>query len=178
MGKLADELLRHYHINSDVNWCWYEDYMTYANNVLPEAMMYSYLVTGKMKYKKIAIITFDFLLSHYFMKGQLKVISNRGWFKKENERCFYGEQPIEVATTIIALDLFYDVTKNRKYKDQLKLAFIWFLGNNHLKQIMYNPENGASYDGLEDKHININQGAESTLCFFKARLIMEKYAEL
>jgi hypothetical protein len=48
-GKLADELLCHYHINSDVNWCWYEDYMTYANNVLPEAMMYSYLVTGKMK---------------------------------------------------------------------------------------------------------------------------------
>jgi glycosyltransferase involved in cell wall biosynthesis len=176
--KLADELLRHYHINSDVNWCWYEDYMTYANNVLPEAMMYSYLVTGKMKYKKIAIITFDFLLSHYFMKGQLKVISNRGWFKKQNERCFYGEQPIEVATTIIALDLFNDVTKNRKYEEQLKLAFAWFLGNNHLKQIMYNPENGASYDGLEDKHININQGAESTLCFFKARLIMEKYVEL
>jgi hypothetical protein len=30
---------------------------------------------------------------------------------------------------------------------------------------MYNPENGASYDGLEDKCININQGAESALCF-------------
>ena len=173
--KLADELLRHYNINSAEDWCWYEDYMTYANNVLPEAMMYSYLVTKKSKYKKIAIITFDFLLSHYFMKGQLKVISNRGWFKKQNERKFYGEQPIEVATTIIALDFFYELTQNTKYKDQLKLAFIWFLGNNHLKQIMYNPENGASYDGLEDTHININQGAESTLCFFKARLIMEKY---
>lgn len=175
--RLADKLLHHYNINSDESWCWYEDYMTYANNVLPEAMMYSYLVTGKQKYKKIAAVTFDFLLSHYFMKGQLKVISNRGWFKKENERFFYGEQPIEVSTTIIALDLFYEVTKNTKYKEQLKLAFIWFLGNNHLKQIMYNPENGASYDGLEDKHININQGAESTLCYFKARLIMEKYAE-
>jgi hypothetical protein len=173
--KLANELLRHYKIHSDRDWCWYEDYMTYANNVLPEAMMYSYLVTGKQKYKKIAMITFDFLLSHYFMKGQLKVISNRGWFKKENERVFYGEQPIEVATTIIALDLFYEVTKNKKYKEQLQQAFMWFLGNNHLKQIMYNPENGASYDGLEDTHVNINQGAESTLCFFKARLIMEKY---
>lgn len=173
--KLADELLRHYNINSAENWCWYEDYMTYANNVLPEAMMYSYLVTKNSKYRKIALITFDFLLSQYFMKGQLKVISNRGWFKKENERVFYGEQPIEVSTTIIALDLFYHVTKNKKYKDQLNLAFMWFLGNNHLKQIMYNPENGASYDGLEDKHVNINQGAESTLCFFKARLLMEKY---
>lgn len=175
--QLADKLLHHYNINSEENWCWYEDYMTYANNVLPEAMMYSYMVTKKPKYKKIATITFDFLLSHYFMKGQLKVISNRGWFKKENERKFYGEQPIEVATTIVALDLFYEVTRNKKYKEQLKLAFMWFLGNNHLKQIMYNPENGASYDGLEDTHININQGAESTLCYFKARLLMEKYAD-
>ncbi|MFQ3173128.1 MAG: glycosyltransferase involved in cell wall biosynthesis [Flavobacterium sp.] len=175
--KLANELLRHYKINSEADWCWYEDYMTYANNVLPEAMMYSYLVTGKMKYKKIALTTFDFLLSHYFMKGQLKVVANRSWFKKQNERTFYGEQPIEVATTIITLDLFNEVTRNRKYKDQLRLAFIWFLGNNHLQQIMYNPENGASYDGLEDKCVNINQGAESALCFFKARMIMEKYLD-
>jgi hypothetical protein len=45
--------------------------------------------------------------------------------KKKMKGIFYGEQPIEVATTIIALDLFNDVTKNRKYKEQLKLAF-WF----------------------------------------------------
>ena len=175
--QLADKLLDLYNLNSEEYWCWYEDYMTYVNNVLPEAMMYSHLATGEPKYLKIATITFDFLLSHYFMKGQLKVISNRGWFKKENERIFYGEQPIEVATTIITLDLFYEVTGNIKYKDQLNVAFNWFLGNNHLKQIMYNPGNGASYDGLEDKMININQGAESTLCFFKSQLIMERHLE-
>lgn len=175
--QLADRLLELYDINSEEYWCWYEDYMTYVNNVLPEAMMFSFLATADPKYLKIATITFDFLLSHYFMKGQLKVISNRGWFKKQNERVFYGEQPIEVATTIITLDLFYQVTGNVKYRNQLEVAFNWFLGNNHLKQIMYNPENGASYDGLEDKTININQGAESTLCFFKARLIMNKYTE-
>ena len=175
--QLADKLLELYNINSEESWCWYEDYMTYVNNVLPEAMMFSYLAIGEPKYLKIATITFDFLLSHYFMKGQLKVISNRGWFKKENERVFYGEQPIEVATTIITLDLFYQITGNVKYKEQIEVAFNWFLGNNHLKQIMYNTENGASYDGLEDTIININQGAESTLCFFKARLIMNKYSE-
>jgi hypothetical protein len=54
------------------------------------------------------------------------VVSNRSWFKKQNERNFYGEQPIEVATTIITLDLFNEVTRKEKYRDQLKLAFIWF----------------------------------------------------
>ncbi|MBW4359652.1 glycosyltransferase [Flavobacterium sp. NAS39] len=173
--QLADKLLNHYHINSDEDWCWYEDYMTYANNVLPEAMLFSFMATGDLKYKKIALITFDFLLSHYFMKGEFSVISNRGWFVKGRKKNTYGEQPIEVATTIITLHLFYEVTKNVKYRNQLNLAFSWFLGNNHLNQIIYNPVNGASYDGLEDRNVNINQGAESTLCFFKAQLIMNNY---
>jgi glycosyltransferase involved in cell wall biosynthesis len=172
---LTDKLLQHYKINSSVDWYWYEDYMTYANNVLPEAMMYSYMVTNDERMKEIAIVSFDFLLSHYFMKGELKVISNNGWFKKKNKRAFFGEQPIEVVTTIVALDLFYEITGDLKYRNQIDVAFSWFLGNNHLKQIMYNSINGASYDGLEDTQININQGAESTLCFFKAQMIMEKY---
>ena len=175
--QFANMLLHQYKISSKEDWHWYEDYMTYANNVLPEAMMYSFLTTKDKRFKRIAEISFDFLLAHYFMKGQLTVISNRGWFKKENERVFYGEQPMEVATTIIALDLFYNVTGKKKYRDQLELAFSWFLGNNHLKQIMYNTKNGASYDGLENKQVNINQGAESTLCFFKTQIIMEQYVE-
>ena len=151
--------------------------MAYANNVLPEAMMYSYLITDNTKFKEISEISLDFLLANYFMKGQLKIISNKKWFKKKNEKEFYGEQPIEVATTMISLDLFYKITKKKKYKNQLELAFSWFLGNNHLKQIMYNPINGGAYDGLEDKNININQGAESALCFFKAQILMDQYLE-
>tara|TARA_R110002126_G_scaffold26030_1_gene88408 strand:+ start:7981 stop:10281 length:2301 start_codon:yes stop_codon:yes gene_type:complete len=173
--SLANKLLQHYKVNYEQGWYWYEDYMTYANNILPEAMMYSYLITKNEDFKKIAEITFDFLLSQYFMKGQIKVISNKGWFKKKNERVFYGEQPIEIVTTIIALDLFYRITGKTRYKNQLEIAFSWFLGNNHLNQLMYNPKNGASYDGLEDTHVNINQGAESTLCFFKAQMIIDKY---
>ncbi len=175
ISQLADKLLNHYHINSDDEWCWYEDYMTYANTVLPEAILFSFLVTKDSKYKQIALITFDFLLSHYFMKGEFSVISNRGWFVKNKKKNSFGEQPIEVATTIAALNLFYEVTGNIKYKNQMNLAFSWFLGNNHLNQIIYNPVNGAAYDGLEDKNVNINQGAESTLCFFKAQLIINKY---
>ena len=178
INTFAQQLLKHFQVNSEEDWHWYEDYMTYANNVLPEAMMYSYLATKNNEYKKIAETSFDFLLTQYFMKGQITVVTNRGWFKKKNERNFYGEQPIEVATTIITLDLFYSVTGKKKYKNQLEIAYSWFLGNNHLKQIMYNPKNGASYDGLEDTNININQGAESTLCFMKVQLIMKNYNSL
>lgn len=177
LAKILVERLMHcYQLSTEPEWCWYEDYLTYANSVLPEAMMFAYLIIGKESYKEIAIVTFNFLLSNYFMKGQIKVISNQGWFHKRNERNFFGEQPIEIAYTILALDLFYEVTGKRKYKDQLKIAFSWFMGNNHLHQIMYNPANGAGYDGLEQTHVNIHQGAESSLCYFLARLVIEKYA--
>ena len=140
---LAEELLRIFNITSDKKWEWFEDYLTYANSILPEALLYAWLITKNKKYKDVAETTFDFLLSQYFMKGQIKVISNDGWFHKRNKRTFHGEQPIEVAYTILSLDLFYRVTHKKKYAKQLHTAFSWFLGNNHLKQIMYNPVNGA-----------------------------------
>lgn len=172
---LAGRLMDHYHLTSDPDWHWYEDYMTYSNSILPEALMYAHLITGNEHYKEIAVVTFDFLLANYFMKGKIKVISNKGWFHKRNERTFFGEQPIEIAYTVMALELFYEVTEKKKYRDQLGIAFSWFLGNNHLGQIIYNPVNGGCYDGLEKSHVNINQGAESTICYFIARSVMEKH---
>ncbi|SDD88808.1 Glycosyltransferase involved in cell wall bisynthesis [Pricia antarctica] len=172
---MVQKLLRYYEVTSDQDWNWYEDYLTYANSVLPEAMMNAYLILGNKKYKEIAEVTFDFLLSQYFMKGKIQVIPNKGWFHKRNERTFFGEQPIEVAYTMFTLELFYQVTQKIKYKEQLQIAFSWFLGNNHLTQIMYNPVNGGSYDGLEKENININQGAESTVCFLLARLVIDKW---
>ena len=173
---MVEKLLGYYELTSDQDWNWYKDYLTFANSVLPEAMMYAYLILGNKKYKEIAEVTFDFLLSQYFMKGKIQVIPNKGWFHKRNERTFFGEQPIEVAYTIFTLELFYQVTQKIKYKEQLQIAFSWFLGNNHLTQIMYNPVNGGSYDGLEKESININQGAESTVCFLLARLVIDKWA--
>lgn len=59
----------------------------------------------------------------------------------------------------------------------MKTAFSWFLGNNHLNQIIYNPCTGGCYDGLEDTYINLNQGAESTVSYLMARLTIEKYSD-
>jgi hypothetical protein len=56
----------------------------------------------------------------------------------------------------------------------MNVAFSWFLGNNHLNQVMYNSASGACYDGLEKHNVNINQGAESTLCFLMAQMTIER----
>jgi glycosyltransferase involved in cell wall biosynthesis len=172
--NLAKNLITRYDINREKNWEWFEEYMTYANSILPEAMLYAYLSTGKESYKRAALQTFDFLLSKMFVDGQLRVISNRGWYQKGSEPNRYGEQPIDVFCLIQTLDIFYKTFKLPQYKSMMHKAFGWFLGDNHLSQIVYNPLTGGCGDGLEKENVNLNQGAESTVCYLMARLIMER----
>jgi len=75
---------------------------------------------------------------------------------------------------MLALNRFYEVFEDPQYQEKMTIAFNWFLGANHLNQIIYNPCTGGCYDGLEDRHVNLNQGAESTLSYLIARLTMEK----
>ena len=171
---LADKLLEKYNTVSDTNWRWFEEYLTYANSTLPEAMLYAYLVTDKPSYKMIAHVTFEFLMSKLFIDKTITVISNQGWYQKGETPNRYGEQPIDVAYMIQALDLFYRVFKDKNYLHKLEIAFSWFLGNNHLNQIMYNPLTGGGYDGLEEHNVNLNQGAESSVCFLTSQLIVER----
>ena len=172
--SLADNLVSKYRGISDKKWNWFEDYLTYANSILPEAMLFASLSTGSALYKKIAKTTFDFLLSLTFKDNQIKVISNQGWYHRGKTVNEYGEQPIDVAYTILALQTFYQVFEDVTYKVKMKIAFDWFLGKNHLQQIVYNPQTGGCYDGLEQYHVNLNQGAESTISYLLSRLAMEK----
>jgi hypothetical protein len=175
ISKLADSLLSKYYDSNDEKWNWFENSLTYANSVIPEALLYAYLATNDYRYKEIALTTFNFLLSHIMDAKKIKVISNQGWHIKGNESNKFGEQPIDVAYTILSLDLFYEVFGLPEYRNHLENAFGWFHGNNHLNQIIYNPVTGGCHDGLEEHNVNLNQGAESSICYLLARLTMEKY---
>ncbi len=171
---LADDLVSKYSSVSDKKWKWFEEYLTYANSVMPEALLCAYLATGNQSYKGVAKSCLDFLLKIIFQKDEIKVISNQGWMKRGKRSHPYGEQPIDVAYTIMALDRFHEVFPTEGYQEKMTVAFNWFLGKNHLKKIMYNPVTGGCYDGLEEHHINLNQGAESTVSYLLSRLVMEK----
>jgi glycosyltransferase involved in cell wall biosynthesis len=174
---LANRLLQMYRHESSAEWNWYESYLTYANSILPEAMLCAFLVTGDPVYKITAKATFDFLIEKIFSENRISVISNKNWLqksKKSDPKDVGGEQAIDVAYTILALRKFHEVFHDENYKTKMNIAFSWFLGNNHLHQIIYNPVTGGCYDGLEDEYMNLNQGAESTVSYLMARFTMEK----
>ena len=172
---LANRMVQMYKHESNPEWQWFESYLTYANSILPEAMLYAWLLTDDMVYKGIAVLSLEFLLSHTFNENGIEVISNRKWLLKGAEAGKFGEQPIDVAYTILTLSKFYDVFAEEETRRKMEIAFNWFLGNNRLRQIIYNPCTGGCYDGLEETHVNLNQGAESTISYLMARLAIEKY---
>ncbi|MCC6371755.1 MAG: mannosyltransferase, partial [Bacteroidia bacterium] len=174
---LANRLVQMYRHEATNEWQWFENYLTYGNSVLPEALLCAWMDSGTVLYRDVAVATFDFLLSKTLPGKTLQLISNNGWLHKgeDDKRCRKGgEQPIDAAYTILALERFYRLLKNNDYKQKMEIAFEWFLGNNHLNQVIYNPCTGGCYDGLEEKSVNLNQGAESTLSYLMARLTIEK----
>jgi glycosyltransferase involved in cell wall biosynthesis len=172
---LSDRLVQMYRHESETGWQWFESYLTYGNSILPEALLYAWMSTGNYTYRDIAYQSFEFLLQHTFTEAGIKVVpNNNGWMQKGQEKAQFGEQPIDVAYTILALQFFYEIFQDQRYLDKMKIAFNWFLGQNHLGQIIYNPCTGGCYDGLEETQVNMNQGAESTVSYLMARLAMQK----
>ncbi|PJJ67314.1 glycosyltransferase [Chryseobacterium geocarposphaerae] len=176
LEELANRLVKMYQHEAKGNWLWFEGYLTYGNSVLPEALLFAWVATKNEMYKQIAEKSFAFLLSKIIVNDTIKVISNQGWLQKEskeNNTSNGGEQPIDVAYTILALSSFYKILDNEKYLQLMQNSFNWFLGKNQLNQIIYNPVTGGCYDGLEENNVNINQGAESTVSYLMARLSMD-----
>ncbi len=179
--ELANRLVQMYRHEAETDWEWFESYLTYGNSILPEALLCAWLATDKPIYQKIAKTSMDFLLSKIFTSNKIKVISNKGWLLKkdaQNQVAIGGEQAIDVAYTILALAKFQDAFPAEDYKNKMSIAFDWFLGKNHLHQIIYNPCTGGCYDGLEDTYINLNQGAESTVSYLMARMTIEKFIKI
>lgn len=162
---------------STPHWKWFEDKLTYANAVLPEAMLLASELFPSLGYHKIATNSMEFLCQKMISDGNLKVISNRGWYERGTIPNVYGEQPIDACYLIQALDSFYRICGDEIYHERIVIAFEWFLGRNHLNQIMYNPLTGGCFDGLEQNNVNLNQGAESSVCYLMARLTIAPYFE-
>ena len=67
----------------------------------------------------------------------------------------------------------YRATGDEKYRRYAYRAFEWFLGFNHLNQLVYDESSGGCHDGLGEHSLNFNQGAESTVMYLLARLALE-----
>lgn len=166
----CDRLVSLYRAVASPQWQWFENYLTYSNAVLSEALILGYKHTGNSEYFDIGRKTFKFLISQTFVNRIYAPIGQDGWHHKTGERRYFDQQPEDVAAMTCALASAYTVTKDAKYNKLMHEAFNWFLGDNSLKQVVYDRTTGGCYDGVGEGYINLNQGAESTTSYLLARL--------
>ncbi len=170
---LANKIFDLFKNNATEEWTWCEHTATYANAVLPHAL----IVAGKgipdEKMYDTGIKVLKWLLKiQTAPEGHLSVIGNDGWFDKSGNRSMFDQQPIEVKSLIDACLDTYIETGDRKWFEESERCLSWFLGQNDLQLPVCDYKTGGCSDGLERQGINGNQGAESTLAWIISLISM------
>jgi hypothetical protein len=173
MIDLIEQLLVLYEKVSSVEWRWFEEYLTYCNGRLPQALFEAYEDIKDRKYLRVAVDSFDFILKVQMKNGVFLPIGNNGWYKKGEHRALYDKQSVEASCMTEAALVAFRVTHNINFRVVAKNIFEWFLGRNASGLRVYNLNTGGCYDGITPQGLNLNQGAEATVAYLLARLDLE-----
>lgn len=168
--KLINQLLSHYKNNSDEDWKWFEDILTYDNAILPMSLFMGYEILGDNEILNVANNTSQFLENLTFKNGYFNPIGNKGWYPRGGKMAEYDQQSIDVMAMVLMYYQKYQITKNKEDLDKLFNTYLWFLGENSLRLPLFDHETKGCCDGLEEQGVNRNQGAESTLAYWISHL--------
>jgi len=146
------------------DWPWREARLTYANAVLPEAMMIAGDALADEALVKNGLEQLAWLLNRATANGFLSVAPASGAGPDDDGHQF-DQQPIEVAAIADACSRAHQLTGQHDWLDGVRVAADWFMGVNDGGVMMYDPTTGGGFDGLTPEGPNRNQGAESTLSF-------------
>jgi hypothetical protein len=145
-------------------WPWPEPRLTYANAVLPEAMIAAGSALDRPALQRRGMELLEWLLARETQPGHLSV-TPVGGSGVEDLGPGFDQQPIEAAALADACVRALDVDGGQQWRDGITAATDWFLGGNDSGVLMWDAHTGGGFDGLQRSGANLNQGAESTLAF-------------
>jgi len=178
LRNLANKLVKHYDENVNDDWKWFESLLAYDNGILPLALLSSSEILNDDKITKTAFESMNFLTKHTFKDNYLSIIGNEKWYRKNEERSVFAQQPIDAMAMVLMYRQAFHITKDKDYLNKLYISFLWFLGENDLRMSLYDFETQGCCDGFERSGVNRNQGAESTLAYLISHLtVLQAYEE-
>lgn len=163
--ELAGQLLARYRESSSPDWSWFEAEVTYCNARLPQALILAAGFLDDEQMLNTGLQALEWLHSIQEVDGRYSPIGSNGFYKRGGEPAVYDQQPVEACCMVSACLLAYRITGESAWADRAQQAFDWFLGRNSAEQWLYDPMTGGCRDGLNDRGVNENQGAEATLSF-------------
>jgi len=170
-AELAERLLNILKSNATPSWPWPEDTITYANGVIPHALVVSGSALKCPDMVDAGINSLRWLMDiQTDTRGHFVPIGNDGWFVRDGTPARFDQQPTEAQHMIDALLEVYRLTREERWCKDARCCFEWFLGRNDLQQAIADDTTGACSDGLHSDGVNQNQGAESTIAWLHASL--------
>ena len=156
-------------LDLDGEWPWPEETLTYENALLPRALIVAGRRLGDAKLRSTGLVVLDWLIEvQSSRRGIFTPIGNDGWWNHGGPRAEFDQQPIEATALILAAVAAYESTQDTGYIRAAEAAYAWFLGDNNVGLVVADAATGGCHDGLAEDHVNVNQGAESTLMWLTA----------
>jgi hypothetical protein len=156
------------------NWLWYEEVMSYANALLPHALLLCGQWLDRSDMAEAGLVSLQWLADLQRSPADHFVpIGNDGFYRRAGTKARFDQQPIEASTMVSACLEAHRMTGDEAWYQEARRSFEWFLGRNDLGLSLYDPTTGGCCDGLHPDRVNRNQGAESTLAFLLARVEMQ-----
>lgn len=175
--QLAQRLFDRFRKNGDPSWPWPNDEITYDAARLPHAL----LLAGRWMFNNAmiqqAITSLDWLHGKQEGEGgRFAPIGSKGWLKRGGEKARFNQLPDEAAATIDAALEAARVTGEERWLERAQRCIDWFLGDNDLCQMLYDPATGGCCDKLLPHGVDTNQSARATCAWLLSLLSMYDHA--
>jgi hypothetical protein len=174
LERCVTQLEEAYERSSAEEWRWFEDELTYDNARLPHALIVGGMALGREDAVAAGLESLAWLGDECGLgEGLLRLPGNEGRRRGEPAPGAGDEQPLDASAFVEAEIAAFVVTGDPEHGARAQRAFEWFLGRNRLGRPLYDFATGGCCDGLGDVDVNANEGAESTLAFHRAQLVLD-----
>jgi glycosyltransferase involved in cell wall biosynthesis len=170
VGQLGDA----YDQNASDDWHWFEGKLTYDNARLSQALLSGGSALGRDDLTEVGLDSLRWLGDECGLEeGTLRLPGHFGRGRNEAAPGAGDEQPLDAAAFVEAELTAFAITRDAGHGVRARHSFEWFLGRNQLARPLYDFATGGCSDGLGAEELNANEGAESTLAFHRAALLLD-----
>jgi hypothetical protein len=174
LRDLAGRLAQLQRANASPDWYWAEDVLVYDNARLAQALIAAGARLGDEEMVREGMRSLEWYAGELGIDGPfLQLVGHRGRRRGEPRPGGGDEQPLDAAALVEAEVEAFVVTGDEARARHAVHAFEWFLGRNRLQRSVYDFSTGGCHDGLGESEVNGNQGAESTLAYLQALLVLD-----
>ncbi len=170
---LSADLLDLHARASRPEWPWFEDRVTTCSPRLCQALLVSGTRMGDARMTATGLDALEWLVTlQRTHDGLFCPVGPSGVGPGDDAQTPADPRPLEAACMVSACLDASRATGDPRWREHARLAFGWFLGQNHLRRSLYDPSTGGCRDGLAADRLNEDQGAEATVSFLQALLEM------